>query len=68
MVHRLCRVGLGDVFSPPRVSMEAANVGIKVGDAMDLTTVLAFAQEADRRRAEEYVEKERPLVLTGSPS
>ena len=33
---------------------------------MDLTTGWDFNKEGDRRRAEEYVDKEEPLVLTGS--
>ncbi|MDA8583664.1 hypothetical protein N9L68_05505 [bacterium] len=56
-----------EVFSPPRLIPEAAKFGIAVGDAMDLTTGWGFAQEAGRRRAEAYVDKEKPPVLIGSP-
>ena len=56
-----------EVFSPPRVSLEAAKFGIEVGDAMDLTTGWDFTLEADRKRAEDYVDREKPLVLIGSP-
>ena len=34
---------------------------------MDITTGWDFNKEEDRRRAEEYVDKEEPLVLIGSP-
>ncbi|MDA8583519.1 hypothetical protein N9L68_04780 [bacterium] len=55
-----------EVLAPPRVSTEAAKYGIEVGAAMDLTTGWGFTKEADRRRAEYYVDKEKPLVLIGS--
>ena len=56
-----------EVFSPPRVGVEAAKFGISVGDAMDLTTGWDFDREEDRKRAEDYVDRERPLVLIGRP-
>ena len=34
---------------------------------MDLTTGWDFNRESDRRREEEYVDKEEPLVIIGSP-
>ena len=34
---------------------------------MDLTTGWDFTKEADRTQAEEYLDKEKPLVLIGSP-
>ena len=63
----LCKVDMCEVFSPPRVGPEAAKFGLDVGDAMDLTTGWDFNKAEDRRRAEEYVDKEEPLVLIGSP-
>ena len=65
--HRLCSVDLCEVFSPPRVGQEAVKFGIKAGDAMDLTTGWDFNIPEHRRQAEEYVDKEKPLVLIGSP-
>ena len=56
-----------EVFSPPRVGKEATKFGMKPGDAMDLTTVWDFNLASHRARAEEYVDKEKPLVLIGSP-
>ena len=52
---------------PPRVGEEAAKFGMKVGDAMDLTTGWDFNIPEHRRKAEEYVDREKPLVLIGSP-
>ena len=34
---------------------------------MDLTTGWDFTKEEDRNKAEEYIDKEKPLVLIGSP-
>ena len=34
---------------------------------MDLTTGGDFNKEADRARAEKYVDEQKPLVLIGSP-
>ena len=56
-----------EVFSPPRVGPEATKFGLKAGDAMDLTTGWDFSREEDCRRAEEYIDREHPLVLIGSP-
>ena len=56
-----------EVFSPPRVGLEAVKIGLMVGGAMDLTTGWDFTKDEDRRRAEEYVDREQPLVLIGSP-
>ena len=56
-----------EMFSPPRVGSEAAKFGLKVGDAMDLTTGWNFNNEEDCRRAEQYMDEQEPLVLIGSP-
>ena len=65
--HRLCSVDMCEVFSPPRVGKEASKFGMNVGDAMDLTTGWDFNIPDHRRRAEEFVDREKPLVLIGSP-
>ena len=67
LIQRLCSVDVCEVFSPPRVGKEAVKFGMKPGDAMDLTTGWDFNIAEHRRSAEEYVDKERPLVLIGSP-
>lgn len=55
------------VFSPPRVSTGSTKFGIEIGYAMDITTGWGFTKEADRKRASDYVDKEKPLVLIGCP-
>ena len=57
LVERLCRVDMCEVFSPPRVGLEAAKFGLTVGDAMDLTTGWNFNSEEDRKRAEMYMDE-----------
>ena len=63
----LCRVDLCEVFSPPRVGKDATKFGLQAGDAMDLTTGWDFNREEHRVIAEERLEKQKPLVLIGSP-
>ena len=67
LVSRICSVDVCEVFSPPRVGKEAMKFGRHVGDAMDLTTGWDVKQEEDRIRAEQYIDKEKLLVLIGSP-
>ena len=67
LVHRLCSVDVSEVFSPPRVGKEALKFGLEAGDAMDLTTGWDFNKEKDRVEAEERLDKQKPLVLIGSP-
>ena len=47
LIHRLCSVDVAEVFSPPRVSSEAAKFGLMAGEAMDLTTGWAFNRKED---------------------
>ena len=63
----LCKVDMCEVFSLPRVGIEARKFGLSPGDAMDITTGWDFNKEEDRQRAEAYLDKEEPLVLIGSP-
>ena len=67
LISHLCSVDLCEVFSPPRVGLEAPRFGLKPGEAMDLTTGWDSNREDHRRMAEEYVETEKPLVVIGSP-
>ena len=67
LVLRLCSVDVCEVFSPPRVGKEAIKFGMSPGDAMDLTTGWNFNIAEHRLKAEEYVDREKPLVLIGSP-
>ena len=49
LIHHMCTVDMCEVFSPPRVSVEAEKFGMQVGDAMDLTTGWDFNKAVDRQ-------------------
>ncbi|MDA8584152.1 hypothetical protein N9L68_07945 [bacterium] len=67
LVSALLAADVAEIDSPVRVGTQAKEFGLKPGEAMDLTTGWDFNLEADRKAAEEYVEKEKPLLLIGSP-
>ena len=60
LVSMLCGADMCEVFSPPRVGLEARKFGLTPGDAMDLTTGWDLNREEHRRGAEAYVDKEEP--------
>ena len=62
------QVDMAEVFSPPRVTSEGRNWGLRVGEAMDLLTGWDFNKKADSKRAQDYVENYRPRLIIGSPS
>jgi len=67
------RPDVAEMYSAPRVTAEAKDMGLRPGFAMDLTTVdeegnpWDFSIKAQRQKARERVEKERPMLLIGSP-
>ena len=67
LVNRIFSIDVCEVFSPPRVGRVARRYGVNPGDAMDLTTGWDFNLESHRKLAEEYVDKQFPLVVIGSP-
>ena len=65
---------VAEVYSPPRITETAAEMNLKEGWAMDLTTVdnedglpWDFSQEAKRIRAKEKLEQDKPFMLVASP-
>ena len=60
LIHIFCLLDVAEVFSPRRVSSEAAKFGLMAGEAMDLTTGWDFNRKEDRDKAEEYVDKANP--------
>ena len=67
LAFRRCHVDVSEVFSPPRVSSEAAKFGLVAGDAMDLTTGWDFTRQDHQMEAERRIDEQKPLVLIGSP-
>ena len=58
---------LAEVYSPKRVTAEGEKMGLRIGEAMDLTTVWDFRKQEDRDRAWRYVKESKPRLLIGSP-
>ena len=67
LVERLMQVDVAEMYSPPRVTTQATKFGLKSGEAFDLTTGWDFSQARQRDEARHYVEKQKPLVVIGSP-
>ena len=66
-MNEALQVDVAEIFSPPRVTAEAANWGFRTGESMDLTTGWNFNFPADRQRAWKYLEEYKPKLVIGSP-
>ena len=66
-MERICSVDVAEVFSPPRVTLEAKKFGLKRGEAFDLTSGWDFRRKDHQETAEKYVDAGKPLVIIGSP-
>jgi len=60
-------VDISEIYSPERIAAEARKFGLIAGLSMDLLTGWDFEKKEDRSKAEEHQEKEKPLLLVGSP-
>lgn len=69
LVQQLLRVSvdIAEMYSPPRVTAEARTFGLKVGEAMDLTTGWDFSLEEHKDMALKYIEENKPKLIIGSP-
>ena len=63
----LNKVDIMEIFSPPRVTVQATKFGLKPGEALDLVTGFDFNKEADRRMAWDIINKDKPELIIGSP-
>ena len=61
------KIDVAEMYSPPRVTTEANRMGLRAGEAFDLTNGWDFTRESHRQKAERYVDEEQPLVIIGSP-
>ena len=59
------RVDVTEMYSPPRVTIEAKKFGLRPGEAMDLLTGYDFDREEDRKKAWEHIETEKPKLIVG---
>ena len=60
-------VDVSEVYSPPRVTVEAMKFGLKAGEAFDLTNGWDLSNEDEQKFVKEYVRKNKPMLLIGSP-
>ena len=60
-------VDIAEIYSPPRVTTEGKKHGLRIGEAMDLTTGWDFRRSEDRSRAMAYIDKYKPQLIIGSP-
>ena len=60
-------VDVMEVYSPPRVTVEAKKFGLKAGEALDLVTGYDFGKVADRERVWEIINRDKPALVVGSP-
>ena len=67
LVSQLSNIDVVEAYSPPRVTEEAKKFGLKAGEAWDLTNGWDFTRKDHQEQAEAYLDKEKPLVLIGSP-
>ena len=65
--HKLLSVDIMEVYSPKRVVELCSKHGLNPGASLDLTNGYDFDDPQDRRRAWKIVEKDKPLLLVGSP-
>ena len=61
------KVDVCEIYSPPRITLQARKYGLRPGEAMDLMTGYDFDKEEDRIRAWNIIEKDKPMLLVGSP-
>lgn len=64
---KLLAADVTDIFSPPRVTVEARQFGLKAEEAWDLTHGWDFNKVEHQEAAKTYQENHKPRVLIGSP-
>ena len=60
-------VDVVELFSPPRVTKVAKELGLRAGLAMDLTNGWDFSIEKHKQAAEKYIKLVKPWIVIGSP-
>ena len=68
-----CRFDMAEMYSPPRIALEATRMGMRGGFSLDFTTpepdgyVWDFDLHECRKRALRLVRETCPYMLIGSP-
>ncbi len=57
-----------EMYSSPRVALEAREFGLNTGEAMDLTTGWDFSAQQDQDKAMQYLREYKPKLVIGSPT
>jgi hypothetical protein len=61
------KIDIAEIYSEPRITIEAQKFGMRSGKAMDLRSGWNFAKQEDRDRAMTYVRTQKPEMVVGSP-
>ena len=67
LVEKLLSADVIEVFSHPRVTVQATKCGLKAGEAYDLTTGRDFRLKSHRETVYQQVKEEKPFMVIGSP-
>ena len=67
MELRRLSVDVMEMYSPPRVTLQGEKCGLKIGEAMDLTTGWDFRRLEDQQKALKYIDEYKPKLVIGSP-
>ena len=63
----LLNVDITEIYSPERVTAVCKRFGLIAGSSMDLLSGWDFDTAADRRRAEETIQREKTNIMIRSP-
>ena len=55
------------IYSPPRAAKEGQRQGFQAGEVLDLTTGWDFRRVEDRAKVWEYIKRNKPKLVVGSP-
>ena len=66
-VNDALTVDVFEVLGPPRVNSEGKNSGFRTRVAMDLLTGWEFNKAADWKRVRDYIARQKPRLIVGSP-
>ena len=67
VTREVLSVDVMEMYSPERVAKLCKQYGLRAGCSLDLTNGFDFDLLADRQRAWEILERDRPLLVIGSP-
>ena len=65
--EQIGKVDVMEVYSPPRVTVQAKEFGLRAGEAMDLITGYDFNRLEDREEVWKILDRDQPSLVVGSP-